>query len=114
MAATTTTKEQETLVRDVYAYAARLMQSGMSEQRVLQHLVERGLPTEAAAVVVANLSHSRHEAAASMMMKGWLWLIGGLVVTLGSIALGNGSFIITWGAILYGIVMIARASHKGN
>lgn len=105
---TLTEAQREAVIRDVYAFAAEQMRGGASNQLVKQRLIERGLSAEAAAVVVNNLAGSRYEAADGLITKGALWLIGGIVVTVGSIALGHGSFVITWGAIVYGIVCIAR------
>ena len=50
------------------------------------------------------------DAAQEMMMKGALWCIGGIVVTFGtySLASGGGTYIIAWGAIVFGAVKFVR------
>jgi hypothetical protein len=102
----------EQLVEAVYGYAADLMRSGASPATIKQNLMDRGLDEDAAATVVRNLTEARskavheakREAGKKNMLYGALWCIGGTVVTVGTMmaAKGGGSFVIAWGAIVFG------------
>ncbi|MDP6634437.1 MAG: hypothetical protein QGG42_06040 [Phycisphaerae bacterium] len=111
---------EEQIVDAVYTYAAEQMKKGVSDRRVESMLVEEGLDQEAAAVVVANLSRMRAEAVGEAgrrnMLYGALWCIGGIVVTAAtySAASGGGTYVVAWGAIVFGAIQFFRGLFQGG
>ena len=105
--------EQE-IVDAVYGFAAEQMKNGVPPQQIKSLLVERGLDQDSAAVVVSNLSEMRakavREAGNSDMLYGALWCIGGIVVTVAtmSAASGGGTYVVAWGAIVFGGIQFFR------
>ena len=77
-------------------------------------LVDDGLDEASALTVVTNLDHqitkAKKERANKDMLYGALWCVGGIVVTFISYssASGGGSYVITWGAILFGGIQFFR------
>ena len=106
---------QDEAIQAIYKYAAELIKSGLSGQQVESQLVEKGLDQAAASIVVKNLMEARskaiNDAAKKNMIFGSLWLIGGCVVTAVTFAIasgGGGSYIIAWGAIVFGAIQFFR------
>lgn len=108
------TPSSEQVVQAVYRFAAEHMKKGESDQEIKGMLVEKGLNQEAAAAVVANLRKIRSEAIRKAgrknMLYGALWCIGGIVVTAAtySAASDGGTYVIAWGAILFGAIQFIR------
>jgi protein-disulfide isomerase-like protein with CxxC motif len=105
------TAEQEKAIKAVYHFAAEQMKNGMSTQKLQALLIDKGLAPKAAATVVYDLSRLRaaaeQEASKKNMLYGALWCLGGLAVTLITYSDG-GSYVIAWGAILYGGIRFFR------
>lgn len=105
--------EQE-IIDAVYGFAAEQMRDGVSPQRIEVLLVEKGLDQQSAATVVANLSELKskalREAGQKDMLYGALWCIGGIVVTVAtmSAASGGGTYVVAWGAIVFGAIQFFR------
>src|SRR5574340_1260222 len=105
---------QEEAVQAVYKYAAELVRSGMSAAQIETRLREKGLEPSIASTVTRNIfairSKAMKEAGKKNMLYGALWCIGGIVVTVGTMAFasGGGSYIIAWGAILFGFIQFIR------
>ena len=105
---------EEEVVQAIYAFAAEQMENGMSNSQIETMLVDKGLDEETAATVVGNLDQMRSEAASSAgkknMLFGALWCIGGIVVTAAtySAASGGGSYVVAWGAIVFGAIQFFR------
>lgn len=99
---------------DMYRYAAGLIQSKLPRAQVEDRLVAQGLDRQTAADVVNTLLRSvkdaRKKAAQKNMLFGALWCIGGIVVTVVtfSLAQGGGSFIVAWGAIVFGAIQFFK------
>jgi len=99
-------KEQQ--VDDVVAYARNLLfvqKKTPNETKNL--LMENGLTWDLADVVVDNLlarSEADNDQANRDMLFGALWFIGGIVITAVtySAASGGGTYVVTWGAIIFG------------
>lgn len=105
------TAEQEKAIKAVYHFAAEQMKNGMSTQKIQALLIDKGLAPKAAATVVYDLSRLRaaaeQEASKKNLLYGALWCLGGLAVTLITYSDG-GSYVIAWGAILYGGIRFFR------
>jgi hypothetical protein len=105
--------EQE-IVDAVYSFAAEQMRSGVSPQQIQALLVEKGLDQSSAATVVSQLTEIRskaiREASNKDMLYGALWCIGGIVVTVATLsaASGGGTYVVAWGAILFGGIQFFR------
>lgn len=99
----------ETIIQQVYDYTAkRLAQDNASEETVKKELCEQGINEDDAQIVIANvvkqIKEARLKHAKDDMKYGAIWCIGGLIVTgvTYMLAENGGSYIVTWGAILWG------------
>ncbi len=106
---------QEELVDAIYTYAAEQMQNGQSDLQIETSLTQQGLDQETAATVVRNLHEARSQVASSAGAKnmafGALWCIGGIAVTAftySAASEGGGSYVVAWGAILFGGIQFFR------
>ena len=105
---------EEEVVREVYEFAAELMEGGASERQIQDALIENELDPESAVIVVSNLSRMRSEAIGAAgkkeMLYGALWCIGGTAVTAVTYSLASkgGPFIIAFGAIIFGAIQFFR------
>lgn len=109
--------EQKEAVRAIYAYAAGLMKDGQTRAQVEAALVQRGLGQEAASGVVVNLVQARDKAAKKNMLFGALWCVGGIIVTVVTLSMameGGGTYIVAWGAIIFGAIQFFRGLAQLN
>lgn len=99
---------------DTYRYAAGLMQAKLPRPQIEDRLAAQGLDRQTASAVVDNLTRlradARKKAAKKSMLYGALWCVGGVIVTVGTLALakGGGSFIVAWGAIIFGAIQFIK------
>ncbi|MCW3086562.1 MAG: hypothetical protein JWP12_3928 [Bacteroidetes bacterium] len=98
---TETTQTTDQAVTAVYNRAAHLLvHSGKTGYEVQNMLINEGLDSESARIVVTNLEQQIVEAKKSRaqkdMLYGALWCVGGTVLTLSNIGF------IFWGAIVFG------------
>lgn len=111
---------EEQFVQAVYVFAAEQMKSSTSPPQIQAMLVEKGIDQESAATVVSNLTRMRseaiREAGKKNMLYGALWCIGGIVVTAVtySAASGGGTYIVTWGAIVFGTIQFFRGRAQSS
>jgi len=108
-------EQEQKIVDQVYNRAAQLMiQQKKDMFEVKRILVADGLDEESAMTVVTSLDNqitkAKKERAKKDMFYGALWCVGGTVVTFISYssASGGGSYVITWGAILFGGIQFFR------
>ncbi|MCC6554161.1 MAG: hypothetical protein IT372_14240 [Polyangiaceae bacterium] len=110
----------EEAVEAIYGHAAQLISAGLSAEEVEDRLVEGGLDRKIAATVVDRLMDAKQraveEAARKNMLHGGLWCVGGLVVTAAtySAASGGGSYVIAWGAIIFGAIQFFRGLSQSS
>ena len=104
-------EQQKQIVEQIYAYTfQRLGQDKAIPSTVKIELVEHGLTDEDAQIVIDNVQTELHkmekERGKKDMIHGALWCIGGLVVTLLTymMAEGGGTYVVAWGAIVWGAV----------
>ncbi len=102
------------LAEKLYSFAAEQLHSGRPASEVEQSLIRTGLSTAEAAVIVAALVRVRQDAGRRNMLHGALWCGGGLLVTLVSFQAGNGSFVLAWGAILFGAIQFFRGLSQSS
>lgn len=105
----------EQAVEKVYAIAANMMvHQNKNSYEVRKELTAMGLDEESARVVVENLERQISEAkrgkAKKDMLYGGLWFFGGLIVTLVSLsaASGGGTYVVAYGAIIFGGIQFFR------
>lgn len=108
---------QQQVLQAVYGYAAEMMRTGATDYQIEKALMERGLSAEAAAVVVANLAKMRHDTVRSAALRnmaiGGIICIIGLLITFVSYSAAasspnGGSYIVTWGAVVFGGIQFFR------
>ena len=102
-------KEVQEAVDKIYVFAANLMvNEKKSAAETKEALINQGLSNESAKAVVENLEkqikETKKERAGKDMMYGALWCIGGIMVTAVTYtsATGGGTYVVAWGAILFG------------
>ena len=101
----------------VYEYAARRLNAGTDPDRVADSLEDGGLSGDDADAVVEQLQRAMGDAQRSQgkrnMLFGGLWLVGGLAVTIVTMA-GNpgGKGLFAWGAILFGGIQFFRGVYQ--
>ena len=108
-----TEQEIQEFVNTVYYQAGQLLfEENFTPQNAVEKLVKKGLRHKDAEIVVQNLMQQQHEAkieaANKNILYGSLCLIGGLIVTFGTMSLGCSTFIVTWGAIVFGGLQLIR------
>jgi len=110
----------EELVQAIYHFAAEQLHNGVAPHNVEKLLIEKGLDAEAAGTVVENLRKARsealREAGKKNMLYGALWCVGGIVVTVvtyqAAAGGGGGSYVVAWGAILFGAIQFFRGAFQ--
>jgi len=111
---------QEEVVKAVYDYAAGLVKAGVAVPQIENILMEKGLDQESASIIVKNLLALRSKAIKNAgqknMLYGALWCIGGIIVTAVTFtaASGGGTYIIAWGAIIFGAIQFFRGLSQYN
>jgi hypothetical protein len=105
------------LARKAYVEAFEALKRGATAQDAASRLSALGLDAATAAGVVANVERFKHELGAAYRAAGLksagfglLWCIGGIVVTALTYAAasGGGTFIVAWGAVLFGAIQAVR------
>jgi hypothetical protein len=101
-------------VQQIYQYTASLMRSGTKTEVIHQNLVQRGLTDEQANIVLNNLQKARKKALAEigqrdLLLGGGICLLG-IVVTVAtfSAAQNGGTYVVAWGAIIFGAIRFFR------
>ena len=106
----------EKAVEQVYAVAANIMvRENKNAYEVRKELNAIGLEDESARIVVENLERQIKEAksgkARKDMLYGGMWFFGGLIVTVVSYSAasnGGGSYMVAYGAIIFGGIQFFR------
>lgn len=98
-------------MEEILEYAADLNEEEIPPEKIQQSLVKKGLDEESAARIVENLdTYTKDNRGRKKIISGALWCFGGIAVTLitHSMASGGGTYIIAWGAILFGVIEFFR------
>jgi hypothetical protein len=101
-------------IQEVYQRAAKLANEGKSKDKIQTELNAMGLNQETASVVIENVFRMRkkahREAGARNILVGAAWCVGGIAVTALTyqMASGGGTFIVAWGAILFGGIQLVK------
>ncbi|WNJ19123.1 hypothetical protein [Pontibacter sp. G13] len=93
----------------VVSIGEALYENRQTPEQIEEELVEAGMERDEAQQLISKiqeeLEHAKENAKAEDITYGLLWLFGGLLVTgiTYSMASGGGSYVVTWGAIVYGL-----------
>ena len=101
------TAEEQQAIDSVYNFAAQLVGDGHSKQQVADALMQEGVDSEAAHAVARNIWQMKKSAVRKAGLKhvviGGLWFVGGLAVTIGTMAASDGGgFVVAYGAVIIG------------
>lgn len=107
-------------VNQVYENAVTLMfEQNKNIIETKNILIEQGLKSEDADIVIKNLQRQfkeeKNKIANNNMLYGALWCSGGLLITFltyTSASKGGGSYVITWGAIIWGILQFVKGLYQ--
>jgi hypothetical protein len=94
--------------------AKKLILAKKSSAEIRQALLEKGMDEKSADELVADITNQlnteKKEIAEKDMRHGALWCIGGILVTVltYSAAGGHGTYIIAWGAMLFGAIQFFK------
>ena len=102
-------------INQAYEYAInQIIHGGKHPNDVISELVIEGLAIEDAQAIVANIMHKMHEKQKQKSNKdilyGALWCLGGLLLTwiTYDAASKGGTYIVAWGAILFGALQFLK------
>lgn len=107
-------KQEQQAIDDVVAYASDLLFVQKKSPTEAKHiLVRKGLTSDIADVVVDNLTEltqKDNDRANRDMIFGALWFFGGIIITAVtySAASGGGTYVVTWGAIIFGAIQFFK------
>ncbi len=111
-----TNNPNQAIVEEIYNYAAQqLFEYNRSQQDVINLLMDRGLSYSDAKIVISNLleqmAEERKSSRKKNMIFGLLWFVGGLAVTIFTYnaASEGGTYVVAWGAMLWGIIQFFRS-----
>ena len=112
-------QEAEGLIHEIYEYVAQQFAEGHANGDIENDLIERGLDPELAQSVVSDValgfSNAQKEAGKRDMLVGGLFCLGGILITAltySSASQGGGTYVVTWGAILFGAIQFFRGLMK--
>jgi hypothetical protein len=114
--------ERQEVVGQIYDYATDLMvNQKKSAEETINILIGQGLNKERASVIVGNLEQQikdiKKKKANRDMLYGALWCGGGVIVTVvtysNASSGGGGSYVIAWGAILFGAIQFIKGFING-
>ena len=113
-------EEIKEAIGDVYAYATQLMVlRNMNTADALHDLTQKGVDEEVARTIVNQIDDQIYEAkmkrANKDILYGALWCIGGTLVTAvtySAASNGGGKYIVTYGAIILGMVQLVKGIYN--
>ncbi|MPM24412.1 hypothetical protein SDC9_70894 [bioreactor metagenome] len=106
---------KEEAAAQIYKYAASLLiDQKRSPSDAKRKLMEKGLDEQNATIIIDSLhkeiSTQKKARANKDMLFGALWCIGGIVITAAtySAASGGGTYVVAWGAIIFGAIQFFK------
>lgn len=115
--------EEEKAIQNLAEAVAQDLAKGSRKEKIVKNLAKKGFPESEAMQFVGTIEREmeqyknspagRQEMAkkyARHMLFGFLWAAGGTIVTVATYnaASGGGTYVIAWGAILFGIIDFFR------
>ncbi len=110
--------DQQRLYNEGLQITANLRAGGADNAAIYNVLVSKGLdPVMAQVIINSGLTYvkSVRSVAQSDMLFGGLWLLGGVLITVGTYAAASGSggfYLITFGPIIYGLIRFFKGVAK--
>jgi hypothetical protein len=108
-------QSKEAVVEAFATFVFGQMKGKAQDSRIADALAEKGIERETAAAFVSKCRvmyrQARRKAVGKEMIVGGLWCVGGLVVTAityGMASSRGGTYIITWGAVIFGAIQFFR------
>ena len=103
-------------IQQMYNYASKLLfKQNKTDEETKECLIRSGGLTPEVADHIINDLNTRYKeeekkAGRSNMLFGALWCIGGIIATVMSYnaASGGGTYVVAWGAVLYGAVQFIK------
>lgn len=103
-------------IQQMYNYASKLLfKQNKTDEETKECLIRSGGLTPEVADHIINDLNTRYKeeekkAGRSNMLFGALWCIGGIIATVMSYnaASGAGTYVVAWGAVLYGAVQFIK------
>jgi hypothetical protein len=110
-------------IRELSQAVARELARGVNRNTIIQKLIKQGWADDAAHQIVSQVEEAVNNyrespearqamarAYARHMLYGALWAIGGITVTVLTLAFAanGGTYVVAWGAIIFGIVDFFR------
>jgi len=112
--ATDTVKSDEEKIEKIYRFAAERMRSGSSDAAIRKELQSKGLDADSSRVVLEDLAYlqqnARKDESQKLLAQGVVWLVGGIAVAAMTYSSpsSSGTYVIAWGAIIFGGVQLVR------
>jgi hypothetical protein len=113
-------KAMDDEARELGQLAANMLRQGASDEMVEDELVRLGLDERTAAALVDRihgvLDNARKEKAQRDMAWGGIICVVGIVITAGTYSAasgGGGSYVVAWGAIIFGAIRFFRGLSQG-
>ena len=107
--------DQQEIVNQIYGFTADMLyKQKKSVEETKAALIENGLSSEDADVVINNLhkqyNKEKKEASNKNMLYGALWCVGGILVTVltYSAASNGGTYVVAWGAVIFGAIQFFK------
>lgn len=108
-------EETKDAVDQIYKYAVILLvNEEKTPEETIKILIKKGLDEETATQIVQNLLEhigtAKQEKAKKDMIYGALWCLGGICVTVFTLAAasGGGTYVVAWGAVIFGAIQFFR------
>lgn len=118
---TTPTTQQQQAIDAVYQNVFAQLNNGGGEESIKNSLMTSGFNETDATTIYENARIAFNEAhskrANKDMLYGGLWLFGGLIVTFvtySNASSGGGSYVVTWGAIIFGGIQFFKGIINKN
>src|SRR5260221_539363 len=102
------TDEKKQRNAEIIRFAAKLMKNGIADNVIRSKIVVMGLTDEQASAVINTLRKVRKEVQRKTgqrnMLIGGLICLAGIIITVATLSAtrGGGTYILMWGAILFG------------
>lgn len=108
--------EEKQVIEQVYNYAADLIiRQSRPDYEVVELLQDKGLNESNAQLIVdkivSQVNDARRSKAKKDIIYGALWCVGGIIITIGTYSAasnGGGTYVVTWGAILFGGIQLFK------
>jgi hypothetical protein len=108
--------EEKQAIEQIYNYASDLIiRQNRPDYEVVHLLQDKGLNESNAQLIVdkivSQVNNAKRSKAKKDILYGALWCVGGIIITVGTYSAasnGGGSYVITWGAILFGGIQLFK------